>query len=107
MLRINNDLNDKYGEQESKIRLLTNVIHNQNFSYDERRRCIDELKKIVPGYNGMLNEEGKLMNDNTGAIKDYLVQLEKQVKLEAAREELAGLYQEQRKTEKLKQRRFL
>lgn len=104
MLRISNDLNDKYGEQESKIRLLTNVIHNQNFSYDERRRCIDELKKIVPGYNGMLNEEGRLMNDNTGAIKDYLVQLEKQVKLEAAREELAGLYQEQRKTEKLKRK---
>ena len=104
MLRISNDLNDKYGEQESKIRLLTNVIHNQNFSYDERRRCIDELKKIVPGYNGMLNEEGKLMNDNTGAIKDYLVQLEKQIKLEAAREELAGLYQEQRKTEKLKRK---
>lgn len=45
MLHISNDLNDKYGEQESKIRLLTNVIHNQNFSYDERRRCIDELKK--------------------------------------------------------------
>lgn len=104
MSRISNDLNDKYGEQESKIRLLTNVIHNQNFSYDERRRCIDELKKIVPGYNGMLNEEGKLMNDNTGAIKDYLVQLEKQIKLEAAREELAGLYQEQRKTEKLKRK---
>jgi TP901 family phage tail tape measure protein len=104
MLRINNDLNDKYGEQESKIRLLTNVIHNQNFSYNERRRCIDELKQIVPGYNGMLNEEGKLMNDNTGAIKDYLVQLEKQIKLEAAREELAGLYREQRKTEKLERK---
>lgn len=104
MLRISNDLNDKYGEQESKIRLLTNVIHNQNFSYNERRRCIDELKQIVPGYNGMLNEEGKLMNDNTGAIKDYLVQLEKQIKLEAAREELAGLYREQRKTEKLERK---
>lgn len=104
MLRISNDLNDKYGEQKSKIRLLTNVIHNQNFSYNERRRCIDELKQIVPGYNGMLNEEGKLMNDNTGAIKDYLVQLEKQIKLEAAREELAGLYREQRKTEKLERK---
>lgn len=104
MLRISNDLNDKYGEQESKIRLLTNVIHNQNFSYNERRRCIDELKQIVPGYNAMLNEEGKLMNDNTGAIKDYLVQLEKQIKLEAAREELAGLYREQRKTEKLERK---
>lgn len=104
MLRISNDLNDKYGEQESKIRLLTNVIHNQNFSYNERRRCIDELKQIVPGYNGMLNEEGKLMNDNTGAIKDYLVQLEKQIKLEAAREGLAGLYREQRKTEKLERK---
>lgn len=104
MLCISNDLNDKYGEQESKIRLLTNVIHNQNFSYNERRRCIDELKQIVPGYNGMLNEEGKLMNDNTGAIKDYLVQLEKQIKLEAAREELAGLYREQRKTEKLERK---
>ena len=101
MLRISNDLNDKYGEQESKIRLLTNVIHNQNFSYNERRRCIDELKKIVPGYNGMLNEEGKLMNDNTGAIKDYLVQLEKQIKLEAAREELSDLYRKHRNAKKL------
>ena len=37
------------------------------------------------------------MNNNTDAIKDYLIQLEKQIKMEAAREELTELYKKQRK----------
>ena len=40
------------------------------------------------------------MNNNTDAIKDYLVQLEKQIKLKAAQEELEEAYKEQRELQR-------
>lgn len=97
MARISKESAEKYTEQEARIRMLSNTVNNRNFSYRERLRCLNELKDIVPGYNATLDEEGRLMNSNTDAIKDYLIQLEKQIKMEAAREELAELYKKQRK----------
>lgn len=97
MARISKESAEKYTEQEARIRMLSNTVNNSNFSYRERLRCLNELKDIVPGYNATLDEEGRLMNSNTDAIKDYLIQLEKQIKMEAAREELAELYKKQRK----------
>lgn len=97
MARISKESAEKYAEQEARIRMLSSTVNNSNFSYRERLRCLNELKDIVPGYNATLDEEGRLMNSNTDAIKDYLIQLEKQIKMEAAREELAELYKKQRK----------
>lgn len=97
MARISKESAEKYTEQEARIRMLSSTVNNSNFSYRERLRCLNELKDIVPGYNATLDEEGRLMNSNTDAIKDYLIQLEKQIKMEAAREELAELYKKQRK----------
>lgn len=96
MANITKESSDKYSEQEARIRMLSNTVKNSNFSYKERLRCLNELKQIIPGYNAMLNDEGQLINNNTEAIKDYLVQLEKQIKMEAAREELTELYKKQR-----------
>lgn len=96
MSRIAKESSDKYFEQEARIRMLASTVNNGNFAYSERLRCLKELKDIVPGYNATLDEEGRLMNNNTDAIKEYLIQLEKQIKLEAAREELVNLYKKQR-----------
>ena len=96
MANITKESSDKYSEQEARIRMLSNTVKNSNFSYKERLRCLNELKQIIPGYNAILNDEGQLINNNTEAIKDYLVQLEKQIKMEAAREELTELYKKQR-----------
>lgn len=103
MSRIAKESSDKYFEQEARIRMLTATVNNGNFAYSERLRCLNELKDIVPGYNAVLDEEGRLMNNNTDAIKDYLIQLEKQIKLEAAREELVSLYKRQRSLTKEQQ----
>lgn len=96
MANITKESSDKYSEQEARIRMLSSTVKNSNFSYKERLRCLNELKQIIPGYNAILNDEGQLINNNTEAIKDYLVQLEKQIKMEAAREELTELYKKQR-----------
>ena len=103
MANITKESSDKYSEQEARIRMLSNTVKNSNFSYKERLRCLNELKQIIPGYNAILNDEGQLINNNTEAIKDYLVQLEKQIKMEAAREELTEHYKKQRMMQKKEQ----
>ena len=60
-------------------------------------------KIIIPNsrdYNASLSKEGELINNNTEAIKAYLTQLEKQIKLKAAQEELEELYRNKRLQEK-------
>ena len=100
MERINQTAAKQYEDQSGRVELLTAIIHNENLAQDQRIRALNELKGIIPAYNGMLDEEGKLTGDNTEAIKDYLVQLEKQIKLKAAQEELEELYRRKRQSEK-------
>lgn len=67
--------NSERAKHESKIRLLTAALHDNNRSLKDRRIALAELKKIVPGYHANLTTEGKLINDNTDALKKYLDKL--------------------------------
>ena len=100
MKRINQTTSDEYDRQASRVKLLTDILHNELIAQKQRINALNELKGIIPGYNGMLDDEGRLTNDNTEAIKAYLAQLEKQIKLKAAQEELEELYRRKRQTEK-------
>lgn len=100
MNRINANAADSYKEQSDRVRILTSFIRNENFANEQRKKYLQELKSIIPGYNGMLDEEGRLINDNTDAIEDYLKKLEQQIKLKAAQEELEELYRRKRQTER-------
>ena len=100
MQRINQTAAKQYEDQSGRVELLTAIIHNENLAQEQRIRALNELKGIIPAYNGMLDEEGKLTGDNTEAVKNYLVQLEKQIKLKAAQEELEELYRRKRQSEK-------
>lgn len=100
MKKVNKETTASFVEQESKIRSLTSTINDNGKSLDVRRTALNELKKIIPGYNAMISDEGVLTNNNTQAIKDYLVQLEKEIKLKAAREELEELYKKKGQLEK-------
>ena len=100
MQRINQTATKQYEEQSERVELLTAIIHNENMAQTARIKALNELKSIIPAYNGMLDEEGRLTGDNTQAIKDYLVELEKQIKLKAAQEELEELYRRKRQSEK-------
>lgn len=97
---INRKVSEDMDRQSAHAKALSDVIHNSNLPYTERKKALDELKDIVPDYNASLSEEGKLTNDNTDAINAYLVALEKQIKMKAAQEELEELYRKQRKKQK-------
>lgn len=98
--KVNEETNKSFIQQESKIRALTAVINDNGIALDVRRKALNDLKEIIPDYNAQLTDEGTLTKNNTDAIKDYLVQLEKQIKLKAAQQELENLYAQKRTLEK-------
>lgn len=97
---INKKVADEYDGQAANIDRLTQMINNNNLSLAIRREKLEELKAIIPDYNAGLTDEGTIINDNTEAIKKYLVELEKQIKMKDAEEELEELIKKQRLTKK-------
>lgn len=83
--------NEFLDDQASKIKFLVERIESENVSNNLRKQAIEELKRIMPGYNAELTEEGRLINHNTQAIKDYLVMLEMKFRKQAAEEEMIEL----------------
>lgn len=94
------EANNQYVEQESRIRTLDKVLHDNNMSLEERRSALMRLKEIIPGYNAMLSKEGELINDNRIAIEEYLKSLKKEILMKVYKDEMADLYKQQRKLEK-------
>lgn len=86
------DAGEEFDKEAAKVQALQDVMNNSKVAYDERKRALNELKSIIPGYNAELNNEGILINNNTEAIKQYLVQLERQIRLKAATEGLEEAY---------------
>ncbi|MDD3196241.1 MAG: hypothetical protein PHU68_10665, partial [Paludibacter sp.] len=91
---------EAFQEQASNVDILVSKIKNENLSNAERIEAISKLKEIIPGYNGMIDQEGRLINDNKTAIDEYLKSLEKQIKLKAVQEELEELIRKKRLQEK-------
>ena len=98
--KVNKKADEEFSSQAATIDRLNGVLRSETASLDQKKKALGELQSIIPDYNASLNEEGKLINNNTEAIKAYLVQLEKQIKLKAAQEELEELYRSKRLQEK-------
>lgn len=88
------DLNTQVNEQTAKVKQLNETMRNEKISMDRRKEALNELKKIIPGYNGLLSEEGRLTRDNKSAIDDYLVSLKKEISLKAYKDKLVDLYKQ-------------
>lgn len=99
MNNISSKTDSEFSKQASKIDRLTDIINDNRLSIDQRRKAINDLKSIIPDYNAKLSEEGIIISQNTDAIQTYLAQLEKQIKLKAAQEELEELYRQKRKND--------
>lgn len=100
LINIQKEVSSQYGKQAGEVDVLVAKIKNENIRQSERLEAIKKLKEIIPGYNGMLNAEGKLINHNTEEIKNYLVQLEKQIKMKAAQDEWEELIRKKRLSDK-------
>lgn len=97
--RIEKKASEEIDKKTSRIKVLNDILHNNNVSLGKRKEALDELKSIIPDYNALLTDEGELIKDNTTAIDDYLVSLEKEIKLKAAKAELEEAYNKQVKLE--------
>ncbi|WP_028897844.1 2-oxoacid:ferredoxin oxidoreductase subunit delta [Prevotella sp. HUN102] len=74
-----------------KIEMLTRRIHDNSLSLGERHDAISALQKIVPDYTAKLSREGKVYEENTGALKKYLNALKEKALLEGAKGTIAKL----------------
>lgn len=87
-------ISEQYMEQKSKIDMLNDTLRDERIALSERRKALEELKSIVPGYHASLTDEGKLINDNKEAVENYTKALEKQIQLQVYSEKLQELYRQ-------------
>lgn len=58
--------------EKVKLDALVRTANNHNAALDTRRKAIEEIKKIMPEYNGFIDAEGRLIGDTDIAMKKYL-----------------------------------
>ncbi|MBR0116481.1 MAG: phage tail tape measure protein [Prevotella sp.] len=68
----------------TEINTLRNTMNDSNASYDERKKAINRLQSIVPGFHASISREGKLFLQNASAIETYIAKLQKAARAEAA-----------------------
>lgn len=92
--------NEKLENEVSKIQVLTDIINDGNTAYEVRKKAINDLRAIVPDYHADITEEGEIINNNTEAIKAYITQLERKIRLEASSDEYKTAIKQRRDLEK-------
>lgn len=102
---VQNEASAKFAEEKTRIETLSKTIKNGNKSIDERKKAILALKKIIPDYHASISKEGKLINENTNAIKDYIQKLRAVATAQAAFEKLTELNKQKMEAELKAQRK--
>ena len=97
--------NRQRAEAESKIKQLSAVVHDNNRTLKDRKIALQELKKIVPGYHAELTSEGKLIKDNTAALKDYLDNLKAVAVQQALQNKMTALVEAELNQQESRSRR--
>lgn len=100
LARANKKAAEEVDEEIAKIKSLQDVLNNSNNAISERKKALNDLKSVVPNYHADLTSEGQLINNNTEALKNYIKEFEKSVKLQAAKDELQEAYKQQRQQQK-------
>lgn len=80
-------------DQINQIELLSNAIHDETASIDDRRKAIKQMQSIVPKYHAELDDEGRLHRENKKAIDEHIESLNRLAlakALQAEREELVA-----------------
>lgn len=89
----------------TQIQTLRKVLENANNGIRERRKALVQLQDIVPQYHATLTTEGKLINNNTSALDNYVNNLKKAALAQAALNKMAGLNSSLMETSLLKGQR--
>lgn len=87
-------------KQKAKIESLSATLHNNKLRLDQREKALRELQTIVPAYNAQLTSEGRIIRDNTKALKEYCEQLDRSARLKAAQSLLTETYEKRLKAQR-------
>lgn len=91
---------NSFDVEKEKIQILVGAINDSNKAYDERKRALDELKKIVPEYHADLSKEGTLIMNNKEAIDKYVEAKERSMRAKSLDAELERLLELQKEAQK-------
>lgn len=82
---------DNAAKEMAQIDTLNSILHDNTRSLEDRKAALSEIQALVPNYHGALTEEGNLINDNTGAIDDYIDSLQRAATAQAAFDKMVEL----------------
>ena len=76
---------------------LLSALHNEASSLKTKKEALEKIKEIIPEYNATISQTGKITNENTTAINNYIEALGRQSLAEAAQKSMEDIYQRQLK----------
>lgn len=82
------------------INTLSKRVHDNNVKLSERKKALVRLKQLVPGYLASYTKEGKLINDNTQALTQYIAKLKEKAYVESLKQEMVEAYTKQRQAQR-------
>ena len=82
---------DEYGRQRSYIESLILVANNERISLERRKKAVDELNRIIPGYNAQIDATTGKYKAAKENLDKYLTSLEKEMRYKANQETLQKL----------------
>lgn len=97
------DIETTYDGYKNMVEKLYDLNEAENLSVGQKEKMkgmVDELNKAIPDLNLQLNEETGHLENQKEAIVQLIEKTKEQMKLDAVKEDLVGLYKEQAKAEK-------
>ena len=85
---IEKTVNENTAAEITKVKTLRKTILDTSKSYNQRKKAIQDMQAIVPGYHASITKEGRLFNDNSAAIDNYIRNLRRAARAEAAYEQM-------------------
>ena len=83
--------NAKVATERDRLMELRRVAMDELESKEHRIKAINELNRIIPGYKAQLDSETGAYRENKKALDEYILSLEKKLRIEAAKEQYAEL----------------
>ena len=97
LAKVRQDHMDKLDAEKRRIEDLVRVAKDETVAKEKRKKAIDILNAQIPNYCASLDAETGKYKENKKALDDYLLSLEKKIRLEANREEYERLIREDEK----------
>lgn len=81
-------------EQIDKVRTLHKVANDENEAMEKRKKAVENLNKIIPGYNAQIDETTGKLRESKKALDNYIDSLIHQYEVEGAKDKIRELGKE-------------